>query len=203
MSSQPHVCRVAGGWHVTLDGWRRAGDGTFGWGVEGWHQFMDWAGISSAVVYPTVGLGYTFFKEPEWAADLARAYNDYVYHQYLKQSSRTKAVALIPVQDPAAAARELRRAVAELGMLGGLLPTPGLRRYYGDTAFDPLYREAQALGVMLAVHGAARQGIGLDWNDDPNQGFIGNSWVSSHFHRNFGATFFSATHCQICYLKKL
>ena len=25
---------------------------------------------------------------------------------------------------------------------------------------------------MLAVHGAARQGIGLDGNDDPNQGFI-------------------------------
>jgi predicted TIM-barrel fold metal-dependent hydrolase len=156
----------------TLDGWRRAGGSKFGWDVEGWHQFMDWAGISSTILYPTVGLGYAFSKEPEWAGDLARAYNDYIYHQYLKQSSRTKAVALIPVQDPAAAARELRRAVAELGMLGGLLPTPGLRRYYGDTAFDPLYREAQALGVMLAVHGAARQGIGLDWNDDPNQGFI-------------------------------
>jgi len=25
----------------TLDGWRRAGGGTFGWDVEGWHQFMD------------------------------------------------------------------------------------------------------------------------------------------------------------------
>src|SRR5215472_6535322 len=42
-------------------------------------------------------------------------------------------------------------------MVGGLFPTPGLRRYYGDTAFDPVYREAQALGVMLAVHGAARR----------------------------------------------
>jgi hypothetical protein len=156
----------------TLDGWRRAGGGKFGWDVEGWHQFMDWAGICSTVLYPTVGLGYGFSKEPEWAADLARAYNDYVYRQYLQRSSRTRAVALIPVQDPVAAARELRRAVAELGMLGGLLPTPGLRRYYGDTAFDPLYREAQTLGVMLAVHGAARQGIGLDWNDDPTQGFI-------------------------------
>jgi hypothetical protein len=64
----------------TLDGWRRAGGGTFGWDMEGWHQFMDWAGISSTVLYPTVGLGYGVAKEPEWAADLARVYNDYVYN---------------------------------------------------------------------------------------------------------------------------
>jgi hypothetical protein len=38
----------------TLDGWRRAGGGTFGSAVEGWHQCMDWAGISRTVLFPTV-----------------------------------------------------------------------------------------------------------------------------------------------------
>ena len=41
---------------------------------------MDWAGIFSTVLYPTVGLGYGFAKDLEWAADLARAYNAYVYN---------------------------------------------------------------------------------------------------------------------------
>ncbi|MEK7216173.1 MAG: amidohydrolase family protein [Chloroflexota bacterium] len=156
----------------TLDGWRRSGGGRFGWDAQGWEKFMDWAGITSTVIYPTVGLGYAFAKDPEWAADLARAYNDFVYHHYLKKSSRVQAVAVIPVQDPPAAAKELHRAVTELGFVGGLLPTPGLRRYYGDAAFDPLYKVAQNLGAMLAVHGAGRAGIGLDWADDPNQGFV-------------------------------
>lgn len=156
----------------TLDGWRRSGGGKFGWDAEGWHQFMDWAGIASTVIYPTVGLGYAFAKDREWAVDLARAYNDFVHDHYLKRSSRVKAVAIIPVQDPEAAAVELHRAVTELGMVGGMLPTPGLRHYYGDAAFDPLYREAESLGTMLAIHGAARQGIGLDFTDDPNQGFV-------------------------------
>jgi hypothetical protein len=26
---------------------------------------------------------------------------------------------------------------------------------------------------------------------------VGNSWISLHFHRNFGQTIFSATHCKI------
>ena len=157
----------------TLDGWRRSGGGKFGWDAPGWYQFMDWSNIASTIIYPTVGLGYGFAKDPEWAADLAKAYNDFVYDKYLKDNSRIKAVAVIPVQDPPAAAKELHRAVTELGMVGGLLPTPGLRRYYGDSAYDPLYQEAlQSLGTMLAVHGAARQGIGLDFTEDPNQGFV-------------------------------
>ena len=156
----------------TLDGWRRSGGGKFGWDVEGWHKFLEWSGIASTVIYPTVGLGYGFAKDPEWANDLAMAYNDFVYDRYLKHTDRVKAVAVIPVQDPEAAAKELHRAVTELGMVGGLLPTPGLRRYYGEAAFDPLYKEAQSLNTMLAVHGAGRSGIGLDWTEDPNQGFV-------------------------------
>ena len=38
----------------TLDGWGRAGGGTCGWDMEGWHQCMDWTSLSRTVLYPTV-----------------------------------------------------------------------------------------------------------------------------------------------------
>ena len=116
---------------------------------------MDAAGISESVLYPTLGLAFAYARDPDWATDLARAYNDYVYDHFLTRNARLKAVALLPVQAPRAAAAELRRAIHELGMVGGLLPTPGLNVGYGDPCFDPLYEAAQALGTMLGVHGAA------------------------------------------------
>ena len=147
-----------------LDGWRRGPAGRpYGDDVQGWHTFMDAAQIAESVLYPTAGLGFAHARDPEWAADLARAYNDFVYDYYLKQTPRLKAVALIPVQAPHAAAQELRRAVTELGMVGAVLPAPGLSRPYGDRAFDPLYETANALGTMLAVHGASRRDLGFDF----------------------------------------
>ena len=156
----------------TLDGFRRSNsrqrpgfddDGKdYTPDAVGWIKFLDRLEISEAVIYPTAGLGYAFTKDPVWAVDLAQAYNNFLHDQYIKKSSRLTGVAIIPVQDPPAAAKELRRAVKDLGMVGGLLPVPGLRLPYGDPSFDPIYKEAQALDVPLAVHGAAQRDIGLD-----------------------------------------
>ena len=147
----------------TLDGRRRVGRGNeWGFSPEAWLSFLDHAGISETVLYPTAGLGFAFLTDPVWANDLARAYNDYIADAYLKASPRFKAVGIIPIQDPNAAAQELHRIVTELGMLGAVLPAVGLPVYYGDRSFDPLYEVAQRLGTLLGVHGAPRLGVGLD-----------------------------------------
>lgn len=171
----------------TLDGWHRGGISrnavgeptparprgpTYATDAAGWCTFLDELEMSTAVLYPTTALSFGFTKDPGWAADLAHAYNDYIYDQFLKDNPRLKAVALVPVQDPPAAAKELGRAVSELGMVGGLLPAVGLRRPYGDTAFDPLYAEAQRLNVPLAVHGAPQQGLGFDFFENFTQGIV-------------------------------
>jgi predicted TIM-barrel fold metal-dependent hydrolase len=83
-----------------------------------------------------------------------------------------KAVALVPSQDPVGAARELNRAVKELGMVGGVLQAVGMSRPYGDRAFDPLYEEAEKLDTMLAIHGASQGGLGLDFIESPRPKFI-------------------------------
>ncbi len=173
----------------TLDGWHRQG-GAIARAPEsalqeerddtqrlyadpaGWSRFLDEAEISGAVIYPTAALAFGFSKDREWAIDLARAYNDFVYDRYMKHDPRLTAVAILPLQDPVASAAELRRAVNELGMVGGLLPAVGLRHLYGERIFDPLYEAAQSLGVPLGVHGGSRNGLALDLFDSGDQAFI-------------------------------
>jgi predicted TIM-barrel fold metal-dependent hydrolase len=136
---------------------------------------MDGLGLAAAVIYPTAGLGLGFAREYDWVVDLTAAYNNFLSDKYLKVSPRLKAVALLPVHKPAEAAKELRRAVTELGMVGGVLPTPGLRYPYGETFFDPLYEEAQRLGVMLGIHGASHRVLGwenLFSDEHPRAAFV-------------------------------
>ncbi len=94
--------------------------------VTEWIDFLDRAGMEMAVVYPTHGLGFGLITDPEWACGLARAYNNWLADRYLKVTPRIKGVALIPLQAPGEAVTELRRAVAELGMVGAVLPAVGL-----------------------------------------------------------------------------
>jgi len=167
----------------TLDGWVRtafaaqAPGGGSGGGLSladatGWLKFLDDHNIQLTVIYPTAALGFGLLKDPVWAADLARGYNDFVYDRFLKKSPRLKAVALLPVQNPQAAAKELHRAVDDLGMVGGLLPATGLRLPFGDPHFDPIYDAAQSTNTMLAMHGAPQQGLGFDFFDSFLPGMV-------------------------------
>ena len=92
---------------------------------EDWNQFLDKTEISWTVLYPTAGLAVGRIMAPEWAVIACKAYNNWLYEKFFSKNSRLKGVALIPFQDVDAAVIELRRAVKELGMLGGMLPSNG------------------------------------------------------------------------------
>ena len=77
------------------------------------------------VLFPTLGLNIGFVQERDLAAAVCRAYNNFLYEEFLRVSPRLKGVAIIPVQDIPKAVKELRRAVESLGMVAGLLPTHG------------------------------------------------------------------------------
>ena len=115
------------------------------------------------VLYPTLGLFMSFLKDREWAVRLCRAYHTLMHEEFIKRSPRLQAVALLPVQDPKAAALELRRAVSELGHVGGMLAADG-NHLLGDERFLPIFEEADRLGVMLGIHasGSHLGGAGVD-----------------------------------------
>src|SRR3974390_2060817 len=82
---------------------------------------MDAEGIDQAVLYPTIGLYFSVVPAPSAADALARAYNDWLAGYCAADARRLFGAAMLPLQDPGRAARELRRAVTELGFVAGFL----------------------------------------------------------------------------------
>jgi len=131
-------------------------------GPEGWLEFLENLGLRTTVLYPSGGLTYGRIVNRDWAIAVTRAYNDWLYETYLRASPRFKGMALIPLQEPAAAVEELRHAVTDLGMVGAMLPATGLSLPLGEKQFWPVFEEAERLGCCLGIHGGAHIGMGLD-----------------------------------------
>ena len=131
---------------------------------DDWLKFLDKTGITWTVLYPTAGLAVGRIMAEEWAVVVCRAYNNWLYESYLNENPRLKGMALIPFQNVETAVAELRRAVKELGMLGGMLPSNGeaIQGHLGNKNYWPLYDEAEKLGCSLAVHVGCLHHIGLD-----------------------------------------
>jgi len=131
-------------------------------GPEGWLAFLDDVGIDWTVLYPTVALSYGKIVSLDWAVAVCRAYNDWLYDTYLQFDRRFQGMAIIPMQDPEEAVKELRRAVTELGMQGAMLPSNGLPQLLGAKPYWPVYAEAERLGCCIAVHGGCHDRFGMD-----------------------------------------
>jgi predicted TIM-barrel fold metal-dependent hydrolase len=131
-------------------------------GPTGWLEFLDDVGIEWSVLYPTTALAYGKIVSLDYAVAVSKAYNDWLHDTYVKFNPRFKGMALIPMQDPEEAAKELRRAVTELGMLGAMMPSNGLAHPLGSKIYWAIYEEANRLGCCLAVHGGAHDRFGMD-----------------------------------------
>ena len=154
-AGRAHLRAGHGYWDISLGG-TLGGEAK---DAETWLRAMDEGGMETAVLFPTsVGLTASLIWEPEVAVEVCRAYNRFMYEEFLSRSPRLKAAALIPMQDLDAAVDELRRAVTEYGMVGAMLPALGGHPPLGRKEYFPLYEEAQRLDTMVAVH-SATQGI--------------------------------------------
>ena len=163
---EPYRRRPTGMLFYPWDGWDRRMLGTLGefaGSADAWLKAMDRGGMESTVLYPTLGLFMSFLRDRHWALALCRAYNTFMHEEFTRKSARLKAVALLPLQDPAAAATELRRAVREFGCVGAMLAADG-SHVLGDARFAPIYEEAERLDTMLGVHasGSHLGGGGLE-----------------------------------------
>ena len=159
-------------WHATwplfdADGWQR---GLARAGkredpdAEAWVRFLDEHAIESSVLYPTAGLALGMIQLPEWAVALSQGYNDWLADRFVRQSPRLKGMALLPPQNPTAAAAEFQRAVTELGFLGGVLPgvTNNKTPLFGSPIYHELWDEAQRLDAPISIHGGVSSNLGLD-----------------------------------------
>lgn len=129
---------------------------------EDYVAFIERAGLEQAVMFTSEGLAVGFIQSAVYAVRICRAYNDYVHDRYQRLDGRMHPMALIPFQDPVAAAAELRRAVKDLGLPGAMVPSTGLPLHLGHEYYWPIYEEAANLDCVLGVHGGSAMGVGMD-----------------------------------------
>jgi predicted TIM-barrel fold metal-dependent hydrolase len=114
---------------------------------------MDRLGIDRTVVSLATPL-INYFSESALAVEAAQACNDGFARLVRSDPKRFAAWAFLPMQDPAAAARELERCVRSHGFVGGHVATNVRGRYLDDPQFAPIFETAQALDVPLFIHPA-------------------------------------------------
>jgi gamma-resorcylate decarboxylase len=96
--------------------------------------------------------------DPRRANDIARKANDYLADEVRKRPDRFQALAALPMQDPDAAIKELRRCVDELGFKGALVN--GFSQiddadhpvYYDLPQYRPFWAAVEQLDVPFYLH---------------------------------------------------
>ncbi|HLG66919.1 MAG TPA: amidohydrolase family protein [Acidimicrobiales bacterium] len=111
---------------------------------------MDAMGVDVAVVFPTLFTEYLpLVENPDAAAVLARAYNDWVWDFCAQGAGRLHPVALVPMHAPLLAQRELDR-VAEKGFTSVMI-RPAFHYAPQIEAHDPQAMLRQAMKRMLSA----------------------------------------------------
>ena len=122
-------------------------------------EAMDIEGVDVAALFRTNGgtwiLGLDDL-DPEYAAALCRAYNDWMRAYCDADPARLKGVGLLPLQAVDLAVEEARRVVGELGFVGVTVhPEPVNGRLLYDPEVEPLWDEIERLGAAVCLHGTS------------------------------------------------
>lgn len=118
---------------------------------------MDASGIRVSILSHTVP-GVQGIVDRAGAVAAARDVNDFISSEVAKRPDRYAGFASVALQDPAAAAQELDRAVTRLGLKGAMIngytntPDPQKVVYLDDPTLLPFWEAAAALDVPVYLH---------------------------------------------------
>jgi predicted TIM-barrel fold metal-dependent hydrolase len=162
-------------------GWREDQDAAYagaearGWDVASQLEAMEREGLDLAVLFPTRGLFVLGMDstdaigadglEPDFAAAIARAYNDWL-HDFVKQApGRLFGAAMVAPHDVSSAVAEARRCKEEYGFVAIYLP-PGCvnKKPWHHRVYDPLWAECERLSLAVGFHGGGRTALTPDFS---------------------------------------
>src|SRR5580693_7646550 len=135
---------------------------------------MDIEGIDVAVMYGTRGRQILCHDDlaPDYAAALARAYNNWAADYCKTDPTRLKFAAQIAMHDVGLAVEEAKRSVNELGavaVVGTPNPVNGLHLH--DDAVDPLWDALEELNVPIGFHPTGNTAL----KDDAGRRYVGHA----------------------------
>ncbi|MGH6683518.1 MAG: amidohydrolase family protein, partial [Pseudolabrys sp.] len=112
---------------------------------------MDDTGVDVHVLSATPQT-YLYNQEPALAGVLAVIQNDQMAKHIAAHPDRFSGIATLPMQDPKAAADELRRAMTKLGLKGSMFASNIMGKNLDDPSFEPLWATAQELDAFMFIH---------------------------------------------------
>ncbi len=113
-------------------------------------EVLDSHGVSLQVL--TLTTPGTHVESPATAVKLASLVNDEFKEAMDTRGHHFTALATLPLNDPAAAVKELDRAIAQLGMRGAMLFSNVNGVALSDRRFWPMYELANDRGAVLYIH---------------------------------------------------
>jgi uncharacterized protein len=125
-----------------------------GWQADERVKVHDAEGVDAAVLFTTLGLWVGSVRDPKVATAVAEALNRWFGDFCAGAPNELFGIATLPIQDPAAAAKELRRCVESYGFVAGTVrPNPSMDgRTLAVQPLDALWAEAQELDVPICLH---------------------------------------------------
>src|SRR5229473_4487067 len=135
---------------------------------------MDIEGIDAAVMYGTRGRQILCHDDlaPDYAAALARAYNNWAADYCKADPQRLKFAAQIAMHDVPMAVEEARRSDTELGAVAVIgTPNPVNGQHLHDEACEPLWNELERLNVPIGFHPTGNTSL----KDDAGRRYVGHA----------------------------
>lgn len=122
-----------------------------GYHVERRLKDMDATGVDVHVLSATPQT-YLYGLEPALGVVTSAIQNDQMAKLVKQQPDRFMAIGTLPMQAPEEAARELRRAMTQLGMKGAMFASNIMGKNLDDPSFEPLWATAGELGAFMFIH---------------------------------------------------
>lgn len=91
-------------------------------------------------------------NDPEYAAAVCKAYNDYTIEHWLDADARFLGGIKVPMQDPQLAVAEIERVAHHERMVAVLFWGASNRIPFGQRYYWPIYEAAQRHGLVLHIH---------------------------------------------------
>jgi predicted TIM-barrel fold metal-dependent hydrolase len=127
---------------------------------------MDALGVDQVMLFPSWFVRLPLVRDPVAARILATAYNDWVDDYASADRRRLFPCAMLPIQSVEDSIAELRRVARKGFKAAAVRPCFCNGRYPTLPEFDPLWREFEALDVVLAMHTfPSREALTPEWAD--------------------------------------
>jgi predicted TIM-barrel fold metal-dependent hydrolase len=120
-------------------------------------QLLDANGIDRAVLIGGEVLGLGAMPDPDAAAMIAAAYNQWLAATWLDADERYRGYIVVGAQDPQLAAEQIRRSAEDRRFVGVLMPLTNI--LMGQRHYYPIYEAANEIGIPIAVHPNSGEGI--------------------------------------------